>query len=65
METPPVSLHEESYHNEIPEADTLGYLMDQIWTALLCGDAISVYPILGNYGCFTTTEHVLDVLYTW
>jgi hypothetical protein len=53
-----------SYHNEIPEADTLEYLMDQIWTALLCGDTLFVYPILGNYGCFTITEHVLDVLYT-
>jgi hypothetical protein len=60
-----VSLQEESYHNEITEADTLGYLMDEIWSALLCGDTIFAYTILGNYGCFTTTEHVLDVLYTW
>jgi hypothetical protein len=60
-----VSLQEESYHNEIPEADTMGYLMDQIWTALICGDAIFVYSILGNYRCFTTTEHMLDVLCIW
>jgi hypothetical protein len=60
-----VSLHEESYHNEIPEADTLGYLMVQIWTALLCGEAVFVYPILGHYGCFTNTVHVLDILYKW
>jgi hypothetical protein len=60
-----VSLQEESCHNEIPEADNLGNLTDQIWTALLYGNTIFVYHFQGNYGCFTTTEHVLDILYTW
>ncbi|XP_073908557.1 uncharacterized protein isoform X5 [Castor canadensis] len=65
IETPPVSLQEESCHNEIPEAHNLGNFTDQIWTALLCGNTVFVYHIQGIYGCFTTTEHVLDILYTW
>ncbi|XP_073908425.1 uncharacterized protein isoform X1 [Castor canadensis] len=47
------------------KAGTLQNLVTEILNSALCEDTTCIHNFLGSYRCFTTTEQMLDVLFTW
>jgi predicted RNA-binding protein len=44
---------------------SLEILMDQVLPSVMFEDTIFVHDFLGNYQHFTTTEQVLNIVFTW
>jgi hypothetical protein len=60
-----VSILDENYTKDMLDECSLEKLVDHLVPSVLFGDTFFVPTFLDSYRRFTTTRHVLEVLFSW
>jgi hypothetical protein len=59
------SIPDENTTMDMLDEYSLEKLVDHLVPSVLFGDTLFVRTFLGSYQRFTTTQHVLEVLFSW
>jgi hypothetical protein len=59
------SIPEENCTEDMLDECSLEKLVDHLVPSMLFGDTLFVPTFLGSYRRFTTTQHVLEMLFSW
>jgi hypothetical protein len=59
------SILDENYTEDMLDECSLEKLVDHLVPSMLFGDTLFVPTFLGSYHRFTTTQHVLEMLFSW